>query len=81
MVIDLYSQRQTILQNTSSWKEKVYRSFVGQQVLWAREVMQGIDATTALRPDGTKLKNTKYNKTQIILSHQRHLLTLKTVSS
>ena len=48
---------------------------------WARVL--GIDSATALRPDGTKLKNTKYNKTQIILSSRTNDTSLprRTVSS
>ena len=75
MVIDLYVQRQIILAKHPSLLPKVYASFVGKRVPLAREVMEGIDATTTIHLDGTKVTNTKYEHNRTVLAHKRTDLT------
>ena len=75
MVVDLYSQRQIILAKHPSFLPKVYSSFVGKRVPLAREVMEGIDATTTIHLDGSKVVNTKYEKVHTVLAHKRTELT------
>ena len=75
MVIDLYAQRQIILAKHPSFLPKVYASFIGKRVPLAREVMEGIDATTTIHLDGTKVTNTKYETNRTVLAHKRTELT------
>ena len=75
MVVDLYTQRQSIIQNNQSRLPRAYKFFVGKRVIAAREVLLGIDPTTFIYADGTKVKTTKYAKSEIMQAHQRHMLT------
>ena len=54
MAVDLYSQRQLIIDAKLSLLPRVSKSKVGTRVVVAREVLLGIDPTTVIRADGTK---------------------------
>ena len=75
MVVDIYTQRQAIIQNNQSRHKQCYKMRAGQRVTAAREVMLGIEPTTFVYADGTKVNNTKYTKAHIQQARQRHTLT------
>ena len=51
------------------------KACVVSRVIVAREVLLGIDPSTVIRADGTKLTNTNFLRSEVIRAHQRTSLT------
>lgn len=69
--IDAYVQRQQILNKSKGLVPKVYKSHIGSRVLVAREVMRGIEPTTLLHADGSKVTTTKFDLLRVIRAKDR----------
>lgn len=55
---------------------RVFKSMVGSRVRAARElVLLGIDSSTVLHADGTKVKTVNFDPALVRKAHQRHQLT------
>ena len=69
--VDMYSMRQQLIAHTTGLMPKVFKSVVGSRVLAAREALIGIEATTLLHSDGTRVVSSGYDKDTVIIAHKR----------
>lgn len=73
--IDAYVQRQLLLHKNTGMVSRVYTSHVGSRVLVAREVLRGIETTTLLHADGTRVSTTSFYQLTVIRAKDRLQLT------
>ena len=65
-MLPLQWTRQIIIDAKHSLLPRVRKACVGSRVVVAREVLLGIDPSTVIRADGTKLTNTHFLKSEVL---------------